>query len=100
MHNAVAGGKLPQFREAIHETQTSPTNTQMSKPPYCADFRELRRCSAVKAPQFGVIKHYNRGNFAQSYATARKVPSGMRLKFGGAISGNMRPSFQAARSIG
>ncbi len=28
------------------------------------------------------------------------VPSGMRLEFGGAISGNMRLSFQAARSIG
>jgi len=30
----------------------------------------------------------------------REVPSGMRLEFGGAISGNMRLSFQAARSIG
>ena len=29
-----------------------------------------------------------------------KVPSGMRLEFGGGISGNMRLSFQAARSIG
>ena len=29
-----------------------------------------------------------------------KVPSGMRLEFGDAISGNMRLSFQAARSIG
>ena len=28
------------------------------------------------------------------------VPSGMRLEFGGGISGNMRLSFQAARSIG
>ena len=28
------------------------------------------------------------------------VPSGTRLEFGGAISGNMRLSFQAARSIG
>ena len=28
------------------------------------------------------------------------VPSGMRLEFCGAISGNMRLSFQAARSIG
>jgi hypothetical protein len=28
------------------------------------------------------------------------VPSGMRLEFGGAISSNMRLSFQAARSIG
>jgi glyoxylase-like metal-dependent hydrolase (beta-lactamase superfamily II) len=28
------------------------------------------------------------------------VPSGMRLEFGGKISGNMRLSFQAARSIG
>jgi len=32
--------------------------------------------------------------------TARRVPSGMRLEFGGGISGNMRLSFQAARSIG
>jgi hypothetical protein len=31
---------------------------------------------------------------------ALKVPSGMRLEFGGGISGNMRLSFQAARSIG
>ena len=31
---------------------------------------------------------------------SRKVPSGMRLEFGGGISGNMRQSFQAARSIG
>ena len=31
---------------------------------------------------------------------ATMVPSGMRLEFGGAISGNMRLSFQAARSIG
>ena len=30
----------------------------------------------------------------------RGVPSGMRLEFGGGISGNMRLSFQAARSIG
>jgi hypothetical protein len=30
----------------------------------------------------------------------RLVPSGMRLEFGGGISGNMRLSFQAARSIG
>jgi hypothetical protein len=29
-----------------------------------------------------------------------RVPSGMRLEFGGGISGNMRLSFQAARSIG
>jgi hypothetical protein len=29
-----------------------------------------------------------------------QVPSGMRLEFGGGISGNMRLSFQAARSIG
>jgi hypothetical protein len=29
-----------------------------------------------------------------------EVPSGMRLEFGGAIFGNMRLSFQAARSIG
>ena len=29
-----------------------------------------------------------------------EVPSGMRLEFCGAISGNMRLSFQAARSIG
>jgi hypothetical protein len=29
-----------------------------------------------------------------------EVPSGMRLEFGGGISGNMRLSFQAARSIG
>ena len=28
------------------------------------------------------------------------VPSGIRLEFGGGISGNMRLSFQAARSIG
>jgi hypothetical protein len=28
------------------------------------------------------------------------VPSGMWLEFGGAISGNMKVSFQAARSIG
>jgi hypothetical protein len=28
------------------------------------------------------------------------VPSGMRLEFGGAISGNMNVSLQAARSIG
>ena len=31
---------------------------------------------------------------------ASPVPSGMRLEFGGGISGNMRLSFQAARSIG
>ena len=35
-----------------------------------------------------------------SSAMWRRVPSGMRLEFGGAISGNMRLSFQAARSIG
>jgi hypothetical protein len=29
-----------------------------------------------------------------------KVPSGMWLEFGGAISSNMKVSFQAARSIG
>jgi len=29
-----------------------------------------------------------------------KVPSGMWLEFGGAISGDMKVSFQAARSIG
>jgi carbonic anhydrase len=28
------------------------------------------------------------------------VPSGMRLEFSGAFSGNMKVSFQAARSIG
>ena len=33
-------------------------------------------------------------------ADDRLVPSGTRLEFGGAISGNMRLSFQAARSIG
>ena len=34
------------------------------------------------------------------YSKDKLVPSGMRLEFGGAISGNMRLSFQAARSIG
>ena len=29
-----------------------------------------------------------------------RVPSGMRLEFSGAFSGNMKVSFQAARSIG
>jgi hypothetical protein len=38
--------------------------------------------------------------FYHSWAARQQVPSGMRLKFGGAISGNMRLSFQAARSIG
>jgi hypothetical protein len=33
-------------------------------------------------------------------ALVPRVPSGMRLEFGGGISGNMRLSFQAARSIG
>jgi hypothetical protein len=37
---------------------------------------------------------------AQTISTALPVPSGMRLEFGGGISGNMRLSFQAARSIG
>jgi DNA invertase Pin-like site-specific DNA recombinase len=36
----------------------------------------------------------------QSALAAAGVPSGMRLEFGGRISGNMRLSFQAARSIG
>jgi len=36
----------------------------------------------------------------QAPSAAAAVPSGMRLEFGGGISGNMRLSFQAARSIG
>jgi hypothetical protein len=39
-------------------------------------------------------------NLQQSSAAEGMVPSGMRLEFGGGISGNMRLSFQAARSIG
>ena len=39
-------------------------------------------------------------SFDLSQFCGLKVPSGMRLEFGGAISGNMRLSFQAARSIG
>ena len=37
---------------------------------------------------------------SESVFLATEVPSGMRLEFGGGISGNMRLSFQAARSIG
>ena len=36
---------------------------------------------------------------AQARGVSASVPSGMRLEFGGGISGNMRLSFQAARSM-
>ena len=41
-----------------------------------------------------------RARQAQAGHPLPRVPSGTRLEFGGAISGNMRLSFQAARSIG
>ncbi|MGE0036627.1 MAG: hypothetical protein AB7S93_13395 [Xanthobacteraceae bacterium] len=37
---------------------------------------------------------------AQTLVNTNAAPSGMRLEFGGPISGHMRLSFQAARSIG
>ena len=40
------------------------------------------------------------GVFRENFMAENMVPSGMRLEFGGAISGNMRLSFHAARSIG
>ena len=42
----------------------------------------------------------NRQTIMERVAALGSVPSGMRLEFGGGISGNMRLSFQAARSIG
>jgi hypothetical protein len=41
----------------------------------------------------------NRESIRESWRF-QTVPSGMWLEFGGAISGNMKVSFQAARSIG
>jgi SAM domain (Sterile alpha motif) len=56
------------------------------------------------------LKKLGMSEYAQRFAENRidlsvlpdltEVPSGMRLEFGGGISGNMRLSFQAARSIG
>jgi SAM domain (Sterile alpha motif) len=55
------------------------------------------------------LKKLGMSEYAQRFAENRidlsvlpdltEVPSGMRLEFGGGISGNMRLSFQAARSI-
>jgi hypothetical protein len=43
---------------------------------------------------------YPRGFMVEKGIRSGWVPSGIRLEFGGGISGNMRLSFQAARSIG
>ena len=46
------------------------------------------------------VKNPNGEPVVTRVLTIMLVPSGMRLEFGGAISSNMRLSFQAARSIG
>jgi aminoacrylate hydrolase len=66
-------------------------------------FDESERLGEITAPVI-VIGAKNDAVYPPYYseqlAAAIQVPSGMRLEFDGAISGNMRLSFHAARSIG
>jgi hypothetical protein len=64
-----------------------------------------KECTALAGPLFlsflGIVDFTdNHGEAITALFTIARVPSGTRLEFGDAISGNMRLSFQAARSIG
>ena len=72
-----------------------------SRTEYDADADALEKV-ADRAESEGLISKYSFAFWTDSLNTTSDsaVPSGMWLEFGGAISGNMKVSFQAARSIG
>jgi hypothetical protein len=60
-------------------------------------------CNTIDSGRGKFLSHHLERKITElrhAYEEKIGVPSGMRLEFGGKISGNMRLSFQAARSIG
>ena len=100
--NRVGASRLLQFSEALG---VPPSYFLTAHQPSERRLLRHRRASCRKAQLFhswGPVRApllcvpFSRSKKNQS----ARVPSGMRLEFGGAISSNMRLSFQAARSIG
>jgi fructokinase len=55
---------------------------------------------ATESERPGAPCYCGKSDCVETFLSGAGVPSGMWLEFGGAISGNMKVSFQAARSIG
>jgi len=87
---------------AAQGSQDAATNRDtiqhMMTPAQIAEARKLAR--EWKVQRKGTTNDVRSPPTMKDLLIARTVPSGMRLEFGGGISGNMRLSFQAARSIG